>query len=871
MRKLIIFFWACLFSINLLAEDKGELQFSKEDIDTYQNQATQLLSFLEYTLNAVGSSTSTQKEKETIINESFLKIFVDDKVQVEDDLDELRTVPTNKDIQAYLKDIDFFFREVAFKFTIQEVSHQISDSNYLYFKFKINRNLRAKFFNGDTINTNKIRFIEINFDDDKQDLKIASIYTTKLNENVELRNWWNGLPEKWKQLFGKDQMLNDSIRLSEISSFSDSSFVISVDTNLVIEIDTFLAYGQDTIFINEIDTVPTIINDTTLFDSEYIYQLLTGIIDLQELDIPDSLQISDLAPLSKLTKLRNLSIVGSPVESLIPLRNLTKLEVLECQNTKVKTLTALRYSTSLKHLNISHTMIWDLTPITKFTLLERLYFNRTPIDDLLALAKLEFIKDLRFANSNVVNIESLKNLQKLEVLNFTSTNVGSVEALSGLNFLRIIVMDSSKIQDLSPLEKNAQLSKIYCDYTSVKAEEANRFMQAKKDCIVIFESEELSSWWVTLDEKWKQAFRKYNDLDATPTTEQLHDLPKIKIINISNQPEIKTLEPLRKLIALEHLNCNNTSVSDLSPLRDLIDLKYLDARKTKVKNLFPIKNLNKLEYLYLSNSNVSELLFLGELNDLHELHIDNTKVYSLEPISQLAQLKTIYTNNSRVDLIEAKKFKKRLPECVVIFRTRELRAWWRGLNSEWKKVFRETTQIYSDPLSPGELHQISTLEKIDITNVLQLRNLSPLTTLSWLKEVRFSGTRITQIGALKKIKSLELIECADNPINDLSAIMKLPKLKYLDISNIPIKNFEQIQHMKKLETLICPGTQIKNLKYLDTMGGLKQLEIYNTKVKNISPLENLNLELLKCYNTNINPKKISAFKSQHRKCEVVFY
>ena len=871
MKKVIILFWALLFSLNLWAEQDEQIQFSQKDIETYQDQAAQLLSFLESTLNTVGSKITTQKEKEIIINESFLKIFVDDQVQVEDDLVELRTVPTNKNIQAYLKDIDFFFRQVEFKFTIEDVSYQVSDSNYLFFKFKINRNLRAKFFNGDTINTNKIRFVEINFDDENQDLKIASIYTTKLNEKEELQNWWNTLPNVWKQLFGGNRMLNDSVFLTDVFSYSDSSYVIATDTTLVIEIDTFLAFNQDTLFINELDTVQTILYDTTEFDSDQIYQHLSKFIALQELEIPDSLNIKDLAPLSKLTKLKSLSIAGSPVESLIPLRNLTKLEVLECQGTQLKTLTPLRYSTNLKYLNFSKTLIWDLGPIVNFSFLERLYFNYTPIDDLKPLSKLEYIQDLRFINSNVRKLDSLKNFHNLEILNITSTNVSSVEALSGLEKLRILVIDSTRIKNLSPLEKNISLTKIYCDHSQINAEEANRFMLIQPDCLVIFESEELNSWWASLDEVWKQTFRKYNDLDAIPTTEQLHDLPKIKIINISNQPTIKTLEPLRKLIGLEHLNCSNTAISDLDPLRDLIDLKYLDARKSSVQNLEPIQKLSKLEFLYLSNSHVFEVAHLEKLNDLKELHIENTNVASLKPVSTLSQLKKVYADNTKVDLIEVRKFRKRAPECLVVFRTRELRAWWRNLGDKWEVVFRETAQINSNPLSQEELHQISTLEKIDIKNALELRNLNPLTTLSWLKELRFSGTRITQLSPLKKIKSLELIECADNPISDLSDIMKLPKLKYLDISNIPIENFEQIQNMKKLETLICPGTQVKNLKYLDTMTKLKHLEIYNTKIKNISPIEALKLELLKCYNTNINPKKIDKFKSEHRKCEVVFY
>jgi len=60
-------------------------------------------------LTFLGDPTSIAKEKEIVINESYLKIFLN-KSAVWRILDENREVPLYKDVQAYLKDIGFFYR-----------------------------------------------------------------------------------------------------------------------------------------------------------------------------------------------------------------------------------------------------------------------------------------------------------------------------------------------------------------------------------------------------------------------------------------------------------------------------------------------------------------------------------------------------------------------------------------------------------------------------------------------------------------------------------------------------------------------------------------------------------------------------------------
>jgi len=158
--------WAVM-GFYLLGTDTLAAQqaLSGEEIDEYRAQAQQLVSFLQFTLNTIGDPDVPVKEKDIIINQSYLKFFESDKVQIEDDLVEQRDVPVNKDVQAYLKDIDFFFQKVTFEFTVEEITEEINEKDQLFFKIQLNRNLQGITIEGDTVNTNRVRYIEINLDE----------------------------------------------------------------------------------------------------------------------------------------------------------------------------------------------------------------------------------------------------------------------------------------------------------------------------------------------------------------------------------------------------------------------------------------------------------------------------------------------------------------------------------------------------------------------------------------------------------------------------------------------------------------------------------------------------------------------------------
>src|SRR6267142_1971336 len=107
---------------------------SVEDPAATEKKVRDMVTFLGFMLNTLGSSSTSARDKDVLITESYSKIFRDDKVQIEDDLDEERKVVTNKNVVAYLKDVDFFFRDVKFEFTIEGIQSGVNADNSPFYK-----------------------------------------------------------------------------------------------------------------------------------------------------------------------------------------------------------------------------------------------------------------------------------------------------------------------------------------------------------------------------------------------------------------------------------------------------------------------------------------------------------------------------------------------------------------------------------------------------------------------------------------------------------------------------------------------------------------------------------------------------------------
>ncbi|MGD1894209.1 MAG: hypothetical protein ACFB15_26890 [Cyclobacteriaceae bacterium] len=814
LGSLVLFVWLGMATVSSLVAQSPNAngpELSPEAITEYKDQSKELVSFLEYMMNFLGNPKATTQQKETIITQSYLKAFRDEDVQIEDDLAEDRSVVTNKNVQAYLKDIDFFFQEAKFDLSIDDVSYYVSDAGKKFFRVTLSRNLQGITVDGDTVNANQIRYVEINLNEAEKDLKIASMYTTKLSEREELANWWSEVSQPWQEYF-KAQI-----------------------------------GAEDWDSVN--------------------YRMLREIVRMDEIDISGNQRIYDLEPLGKLIDLRYLNISDTRLDDLYPLRNLTKLEILDGSETAVTDLGPLKYATSLREMIIDGTRVSNLNVLSNFTKLEMLYCSNTPVYELPPLGSL---KDLRCANTAVTSLEPLASMTNLVYLdcsetsisdlhpvastaavtwlNLENTPVGNLEPLQALTKLQVLLLYSTPVENLESLNGLPALEKIYCDNTPITQAVANRFMTINPQTLVIYESAQLQEWWTALTPAWQEVFSQYVPLDAIDK-ERLAQVANLVEIDISGNQSIQTLEPLSTLVNLRRLNCEQTGISSLDALQSMVNLEYLNCAGTKVDSIGALSNAQNMKVL----------------------NLDKTQVNSLLPISEISGIQRLSCEGTPLDQGKIIQFIREHPETVVIYKTDQLSLWWNGLSPSWKDELREQVTIGDIP-DREQLHEIAFLQTLTIEDNGKIGSLEPLQEFVRLTELTLTGTRVSDLSPLSTMSTLRALICARNPIRSLEPLASLTELIYLDFQNTPVEELKPVRDMISLETLKCSGTQVSKLKFLSSLINLRELECYNTQVKKLKPLRDLyQLEVLRCYNTRISSREVDKFRQNHPDCEVIFY
>jgi Leucine-rich repeat (LRR) protein len=889
----ILLMLSLLMPISVFSQQESAADTSLNKIDNYQEQIKRLMGFLEFSLNTLGGSEASTREKEIIINESYLKAFLNEKVQVEDDLDENREILTYKDVQAYLKDVDFFFKEAVFTIDVQDVQSLTNDQGMTYFKVTANRNLQATTVDDLAINNNKTRYIEINLDEEEQVLKIASIYTTRLNEAQELMSWWNRMPSGWKDFLGSQYMLTEALSLSQIDFLNDTTFLLIHEVPAIVEFESFVYIGTDSLLVTNSDTVMKEVYDTIPAGKNNGLRMLKEITKQESLDVSSNLQILDLYPVDQMTDLRSLNISNTLISDLFPARNLTRLASLNISGTAISDLSPIRYNTRIRELYLDSTLVTSLSPIRNFTELEILFLRNTLIDSLDYLRNIGNLKELRLDNTPVSDLTALSDLVSLESLSMSGTNADSLSSLqylitlkrinfertgikdlgplSRLDSLQIIDADQTQISDLEPLAGISSLERVYCDQTQITRSLANAFMTAHPGALIIYESQELSSWWSGLNPDWQNIFRGYATLDPVPTTEQLHQLTMLSLVDITGNKNITDIRPLSSITNLKEVRAGGTLVSDISPLKELSDLKILSCPDTRISDLRPLQALLNLEKLDISGTLADTLDGLNSLTHLQVLQIDRTKVGDLRPVTGCRSLRFIYCDNTKVGKVDIDSFLDSNPECLIIYQTSLLKSWWGSLPATWKTAFRAHTQI-DEPPTREQLHTLAGLQSIDVAGNRDISSLEPLTTLHRLEEFSIANGTLQDISPLQTLVRLKKLNLSGNPVSDLTPLSHLPDLSDLDISNTAISKLDAVKTIESLERLNCSGTQIKKLDPVAYLGSLRKLECFNTGINNLKPLTELTqLRHLVCYNTKLAAKKVEAFKVEKPEVEVVFY
>ncbi len=785
-------------------------EVKKTDTVADEKKVKDIISFLEYMLNTLGSSGTPVRDKEVLITESYAKIFRDSKVQVEDDLDEERKVITNKDIVAYLKDVNFFFTNVRFEFTIENIESSTTTGGLQFYKVTTTRNLTGITSEQKSVNKTLKRYIEINYNPADDDLKIVSIYTNQYDDKQALMNWWSGLSYEWQKVFKRKLNITDSVQLDHV---------------------------KDMTSISELDISRNI----------YIQSLepLSLLYNLKTLDI-SSTGISDLTPIRNLTELVELNLSDTKISDLSPLKYAARLEYLNINKTAIEDVSVLGKLQGLRNLKMSRTMVNDFTPIAQLNSLNKADLSETRLADLSPFETLLQLTELNVSGTPVKELDPIKGLKGLQILELDSTGIRNINVLEDLTSLTLLRINYTAIADLTPLQKLVSLEKIYCDQTGINKEKADSFMLVNQKVLVIYDSRDLQAWWETLPDDWHRIFIRTTKISAIPSKEELAKIPLLDSINLSGETRINNLDPLNKLLRLRIIIANKTKINDLSPLHAHKDIQYMDISETEIKDLALINHFTLLKVLIADHSKIEKI---------DELNIPSLEIF--------------YADHTNVQDISAMEFLTNNSSCTLIFKTDRLNQWWSNLSEPWKDVF--TDQIGTKNENTTEnLHRLVEKETLHFKDV-PITDVSALSEFIRLKELHFSGTAMTSLSPIENIKSLKSLHATNSPIKQIDQLDQLTQLEDLDISNTPIEDLTLISKLRKLVRLNCAGTQIKKLNGIEKLQNLEYLDCSNTNVSKLDQLDQLPLKSLRCYNTKVSSKEIEKFKSRHPDCNVVYY
>lgn len=839
MKKLLVIAVLFLSYQGVFAQ---KTNLSKADIEEYSQQIRTMVKYLEETFSFIGNPENSAQEKDIIFRESYAKIFKDDEVQIEDDLDANRSTSINKDVQAYLKDIDFFFQDVKFTLKVDDIKPQTNDHGETYFQVTMMRTINGHNIAGDTVFDTRKRFMEINVDLSKKDLKIASIYTTKLNETEELRTWWNRMPAAWKAYFGDNQYIFDTLEMENVIHIFRDSIVI-VDDSLK--------------------------ESTIACEMPVLYEKLTGFTKITDIDISLNTLIHSLEPLYELSDLQTLDCSNTNIEDVSPIRNLNKLNKLDISNTPITDISDLRYTNNIKSFRADNVRLNNIDIIGLYHQLISLSVAGSNVDDISVLSSCEQLVDLDISKTQVTTLDSVELPQTIRYLDLSNTTISDLSPIANLENLQVLIIDNTLVTDLSPLAnmnklnelqcRNTNISdimplkdlpllvRIYCDNTLIDSEKAESFRNENRRVMVIYETKALQDWWDRLHVSWKKTFATQNGTDINPSPEDLHAIINMKSLTLESH--FLDAMPIERLTNLEQLNIEGTKIIDLTPLHSLHNLKYLNLKNTKVSDLSPLKNLA----------------------NLMEINIENTYVANLEPLRNMPNLVKIYAENSKVDSEQVFLLRLAQPNVTVIYQTDALRTWWNTLDNSWREVFRGCVDIDANPKAE-QLQAVANIEDITVDTRIMVTLLEPLTKLMFLKKLKINDNHITDLSPLSEMRVLEELRIDGNAINDLTAIQDVTTIEVLSIANTRVIDINALENMKNLRVLDIENTSVKNIKVLSNCTSLEELNIANTNVKSLAPIEKTGtLRYIKAFNSRVKAKEIDALRKKRPDLNILYH
>ena len=177
--------------------------------------------------------------------------------------------------------------------------------------------------------------------------------------------------------------------------------------------------------------------------------------------------ISDISPASNLTKLTKLVLSGNSISDISAISTLTNLTGLILGDNTISDISAVSTLTKLIELNLADNTISDISPISTLTNLKYLYLYDNSISDISPVSTLTELTHLHLADNTISDISPISTLTNLKYLYLYDNSISDISPVSTLTELTYLYLHSNSILDISPVSNLTKLIRLRLESNNI--------------------------------------------------------------------------------------------------------------------------------------------------------------------------------------------------------------------------------------------------------------------------------------------------------------------------------------------------------------------------------------------------------------------
>lgn len=145
------------------------------------------------------------------------------------------------------------------------------------------------------------------------------------------------------------------------------------------------------------------------------------------------------------------------------------------------------------------------------------------------------------------------------------------------------------------------------------------------------------------------------------------------------------------------------------------------------------------------------------------------------------------------------------------------------------------------------------LERLRINFANSIIDLTPLKTLSKLKDLNIAECNVSDISSLRYLVNLKSLRLDRNKISNISSLQHLTKLDKLFMDNNMISDLSPLRNLVELDWLFMNDNKISDISPLSNLKSINKLYLKNNKVENIEAVNDY--YFLQCFDIENNMVK----------------